>query len=499
VVQVRYVLLFLDQMYSHEMHYYYYYVYDACSPTRRSFITGRYPVHITGIQAGTNTNLTPLQFTILPEKLAAADYESHFIGKGHLGWHTTDHLLVNRGFTSHVGYLGGSQSYECGGGKTGMVAGACPADWTQAHDMWHNETPGFDVVPEIHYSTNYYSRYAVERIEVRDTTKPMWLHVAFQAMHGGAHRGDVPAGETLPVGTNFRSPSYGNALTALDDAIGNITAALKSAKMWENTLLFIIADNGGDNPGGAASNYPLVGRKCLSWEGGTRVYALAAGGLIPAARRGTTSEQLMHISDWYATFSVLAGVSPVDKYVDPSTNTTHDVDGVNIFPSILSASAKTRVWLPTTHKSLLWDQTTTTLGGHLWKLIQGNETQAKRFYSNGSTYDDPFNACLVPIFNTFDCVNSRGVGGGGGRSSCVVCTNKEPCLFDVATGHDESETKNVAHENPAVVKTMQAKLLEYAEPYVPLALTPGNLHCYDCDFVPAVQWKNFTGPGCIRK
>ena len=80
-----------------------------------------------------------------------------------------------------------------------------------------------------------------------------------------------------------------------------------------------------------------------------------------------------------------------------------------------------------------------------------------------------------------------------------MCTNKEPCLFDVATGHDESETKNVAHENPAVVKTMQAKLLEYAEPYVPLALTPGNLHCYDCDFVPAVQWKNFTGPGCIRK
>ena len=96
-------------MYSNKKHYYY------CSPTRRSFITGRYPVHITGIQAGTNTNLTPLQFTILPEKLAAADYESHFIGKGHLGWHTTDHLLVNRGFTSHVGYLGGSQSYECGG------------------------------------------------------------------------------------------------------------------------------------------------------------------------------------------------------------------------------------------------------------------------------------------------------------------------------------------------------------------------------------------------
>ena len=40
-----------------------------CSPTRRSFITGRYIVHITGEQAATDTNLTPLQFTILSEKL----------------------------------------------------------------------------------------------------------------------------------------------------------------------------------------------------------------------------------------------------------------------------------------------------------------------------------------------------------------------------------------------------------------------------------------------
>jgi arylsulfatase A-like enzyme len=42
--------------------------------------------------------------------------------------------------------------------------------------------------------------------------------------------------------------------------------------MWDTTLLLLWADNGGDNPGGAASNYPLVGRKCLSWEGGTRVF-----------------------------------------------------------------------------------------------------------------------------------------------------------------------------------------------------------------------------------
>ena len=53
--------------------------YMWCSPTRRSFITGRYLTSITGEQAGTHTNLTPLQFTILPEKLKAANFESRKI------------------------------------------------------------------------------------------------------------------------------------------------------------------------------------------------------------------------------------------------------------------------------------------------------------------------------------------------------------------------------------------------------------------------------------
>ena len=170
--------------------------------------------------------------------------QSHFIGKGHMGWHTTDHLLVNRGFTSHVGYLGGSQSYKCG---TNTKDDTCAANWAIQHDMWHNETPGFDIIPQIKYSTDFYAKYAVERIEQRNTSKPLWLHVAMQAMHGGAYRENVPSGEELPLNTGFRNDGYGNALRSLDLAIGNITAALKANNLWDNTLLFVIADNGGNS------------------------------------------------------------------------------------------------------------------------------------------------------------------------------------------------------------------------------------------------------------
>merc|ERR1719265_1661785 len=68
------------------------YVYMYCSPTRRSFTTGRFPTSINGNQAHPCSNFVPANFTWLSQKLKQADYMNHFIGKGHLGYTTTDHL-----------------------------------------------------------------------------------------------------------------------------------------------------------------------------------------------------------------------------------------------------------------------------------------------------------------------------------------------------------------------------------------------------------------------
>ena len=85
-----------------------------CSPTRRSFVTGRFPVHISGFQADICSNWTPLNMTLLSQKLALAGFQSHFVGKTNLGFATTDHLPVNRGFTSHLGYMYGMEDYHYG-------------------------------------------------------------------------------------------------------------------------------------------------------------------------------------------------------------------------------------------------------------------------------------------------------------------------------------------------------------------------------------------------
>ena len=280
----------------------------------------------------------------------------------------------------------------------------------------------------------------------------------------------------------------------LERALRNITTALRSAQLWENTLLWLSSDNGGDNPVGLASNYPLVGRKCLSWEGGTRTFSFLSGGLIPPAKRGSVNNQLMHVADWYVTFSTLAGVDPNDHYLDPQTKLVHNVDGMNQWPAIVSGRTTPRV-LPTTHKSLLHDDGV----GHMWKLINGNETRADRFLANGTVYEDPHNACLPGDVNgsygiQFDCQNSLGQHGGGGRMSCVVCSDEQPCLFDVLA--DPGETKNLAKAMPALAASMAATLATFV-PYVP-ELTPGNLECYNCSVPASVLSGGYPGPGCTR-
>eukprot|EP01047_Picozoa_sp_COSAG01_P040237 COSAG01_NODE_3372_length_6178_cov_83.041125_5_plen_93_part_00 len=56
------------------------YVYMYCSPTRRSFLTGRFPTSINPRQAGMCDNIVPLQFSWISQKLKLAGYVNHFIG-----------------------------------------------------------------------------------------------------------------------------------------------------------------------------------------------------------------------------------------------------------------------------------------------------------------------------------------------------------------------------------------------------------------------------------
>jgi arylsulfatase A-like enzyme len=99
-------------------------------------------------------------------------------------------------------------------------------------------------------------------------------------------------------------------VTALDEALGNVTASLKATRLWENTFFWFTSDNGGPLP--SSNNAPLRGGKFTNWEGGTRTRAFVHSpnqALLPAARAGTQYSGLLHVTDIYLTLLSIAGLA----------------------------------------------------------------------------------------------------------------------------------------------------------------------------------------------
>ncbi len=98
-------------------------------------------------------------------------------------------------------------------------------------------------------------------------------------------------------------------------------------KKKKSTLLIVTSDNGGmpnvGFPASAGSNFPLRGGKGLCFEGGVRVPAFVSGGVVPLSSRGTSSDALISISDWFTTVSAM-----VNAPVSP------DVDGIDVWNAL---------------------------------------------------------------------------------------------------------------------------------------------------------------------
>eukprot|EP00463_Aulacantha_scolymantha_P003550 TRINITY_DN4420_c0_g1_i1.p1 TRINITY_DN4420_c0_g1~~TRINITY_DN4420_c0_g1_i1.p1 ORF type:complete len:201 (+),score=18.93 TRINITY_DN4420_c0_g1_i1:271-873(+) len=106
-------------------------------------------------------------------------------------------------------------------------------------------------------------------------------------------------------------------VSVVDETVKNVSDALKEKGMWENTLLVWTTDNGSPVRVGG-SNAPLRGGKGSNWEGGIHVPAFITGGVVPRAMYGQTLSGLVHVSDWYATFSAVAGLGGIAEKYGPA-------------------------------------------------------------------------------------------------------------------------------------------------------------------------------------
>lgn len=133
------------------------------------------------------------------------------------------------------------------------------------------------------------------------------------------------------VGTSA-SGTRGDAIHELDDAVGQLLAALDRLKLTDNTLIIFTSDNGGVMDDGYEDvgkfdyhpNAPLKGYKGSIWEGGHRLPFIARWpGKI---RAGSISDALVAHTDMAATFAAIAGV-PIPK--------GQCLDSFNVLPVLL--------------------------------------------------------------------------------------------------------------------------------------------------------------------
>jgi len=279
-----------------------YYVQPLCSPTRSTIMTGRYPSH-TG--AGPDVIRidwpygVPGREKMLPEGLKNAGYDTHMVGKWHLGTCDERYMPTFRGFDSYMGYLSGAESYYNHGGDrngtgTDKLVPCMGANFTNNYSsvLWANE---------------------VSRIVTHhDQTKPLFIYLAFQSVHNPY---DVPPIEfidinkTFPEIVDYERRIYAGMVTMLDLGVAHVVSAYEAAGMWDDTVLVFTSDNGGIGPG---SNFPLRGMKVLNWEGGLKAVGFVRGTNSDLAKipTNTVTHELMHSTDWLPTLVALGGGVP---------------------------------------------------------------------------------------------------------------------------------------------------------------------------------------------
>ncbi len=288
-----------------------FYGQPVCSPTRAAFLSGRYPTHTSAYNIyGPNVKWGfPLKERLLSQALQEAGYTTAICGKWHLGDFTPAYTPTNRGFDHQYGCWGGSLNYD-----THIKMGKL--DWHR------DDQPSQDAG----YTTHLLAQDAAQVIADQPADKPLFLYVAFNAVHSPYQ---VPDSYRKPYANLSKNrQTMAALLSSVDEAIGQVVAALKKKGLLDRTLILFSSDNGGVAPGSYTENTPLRSGKGTIYEGGVRLCAFAIWpGKIPA---GLRIHEPMHIVDWYPTLLTLAGLPLTQKL---------PLDGRDIWP-VLTQGAK---------------------------------------------------------------------------------------------------------------------------------------------------------------
>jgi len=211
-----------------------YYVQRLCSPTRASFLSGRYPVHhgVDNWIPSANPWAVPEDNQYIAAHLSAAGYATHAIGKWHVGFSAWKYTPTFRGFDSFTGFYSGVEDYF-----THIISGG----YDMRHDVGANCGLNCSKIlwsARGTYSTNVFGMAAVDIIHAHDTSKPMFLYLAFQGVHGPQ---EVPAKYVTPYMGKSKRPHFAGMISAVDEGVkvrvlSSLVRVCRSARSFAHLL-----------------------------------------------------------------------------------------------------------------------------------------------------------------------------------------------------------------------------------------------------------------------
>ena len=349
----------------------------VCSPTRASILTGKYPARLlltdwlpsgrwkpsSKLIEGRKIRGLPLEEYTLAETLRDAGYQTIHIGKWHLGSEPFC-LPQHHGFDINI--AGNAH------GAPGQYFFPYQGDWaiptTPLRATWNvlpDGKPG-------EYLTSRLTDEAITIIEKSDD-KPFFLYFPHYGVHTPLEAPEelTKKYERIPQHQQQGKPVYAAMVESIDQSVGRVLDALKSAGKTNDTVVIFTSDNGGFYK--ATSNAPLRANKGAYYEGGIRVPLIIKWPGL--SQPGRVIHEPVITNDLYPTCLAAAGLS-----MDPHQH----MDGENLTPLLHKTETLSRDSLfwhfphynkhPSSHPSSVIRK------GH-WKLIESFDPATVELYN----------------------------------------------------------------------------------------------------------------------
>ncbi len=274
----------------------------------------------------------------MAEFLKKFGYATAWIGKWHLGYHAPL-LPVDFGFDYRYGCL---EAYTLFAKVNDPEIVNARVDEFTDKVIWKGGRKGHCairendmVIDENEYLTYAFAKRATKFISDHKN-EPFFLYLPVTAPHT-PYQAPKKIYDRLNHISNHHQRVYYAMIIALDEAVGQIMAELKSHQLLENTLIIFTSDNGAALYSKTVTNEPLAGGKMTLFEGGINVPLLMMmKGKIPASIH---IDQPVSLCDIFVTIADgLQAKLPADRIYD----------GVSLWPLLTQSTQENP------HEALYW-------------------------------------------------------------------------------------------------------------------------------------------------